>query len=122
MKKYIFLTFIALSLSSLSVGCVGLGKKSSRTQEEHMALVDQKILELDQVLSNLNLSAQNLGKRVEELAQKTTDIDTNYSKLNTTLNDLSSKVESKDNSITTTLSETQKNIGDLTKKLRKGKN
>ena len=71
MKKYIFLTFIALSISSLSAGCVGLGKKSSRMQEEHLALVDRKILELDQVLSNLKLSAQNLGRRVEELAQKT---------------------------------------------------
>src|SRR3972149_420304 len=88
MKKYFFLTFLALSISSLSAGCLGLSKKSSRTQEAHMALVDQKILELDQALSGLNLNAQNLGKRVEELAQKTSAIDTNYSKLNTTLDEL----------------------------------
>ena len=108
MKKYIFLTFIALSISSLSAGCVGLSKKSSKTQEEHLALVDQKILELGQLLTNLNLSAQNLGRRVEEIAQKTATTDTNYSKLNATLDALSSQVETKDSSIETTLSETQK--------------
>lgn len=125
MKKYIFLTFIALSISSLSVGCAGqrkffsqFGKKSSGAQEEeHMALVDLKILELEQALSDLNLSALNLVKLVEELAQKTTDIDTNYSKLNTTLDKLSSQVETKDSSMVSTISETQKNINDLTQKL-----
>ena len=124
MKKYIFLTFIALSIFSLSVGCAGqrkffsqFGKKSSGAQEEHMALVDLKILELEQALSDLNLSALNLVKLVEELAQKTTDIDTNYSKLNTTLDKLSSQVETKDSSMVSTISETQKNINDLTQKL-----
>lgn len=124
MKKYIFLTFIALSISSLSVGCVGqrkffsqFGKKSSEAQEEYMALVDRKILELEQALSDLNLSTLNLVKLVEELAQKTTDIDTNYSKLNTTLDKLSSQVETKDSSMVSTISETQKNINDLTQKL-----
>src|SRR3989304_1312013 len=119
MKKYFFLTFLALSISSLSAGCLGLSKKSSRTQEAHMALVDQKILELDQALSGLNLNAQNLGKRVEELAQKTSAIDTNYSKLNTTLDELSTQVATKDSSIKATVSETQKNISDLIQKLRK---
>ena len=127
MKKYIFLTFIALSISSLSVGCAGqgkffsqFGKKSStaqEAQEEHMALVDQKILELEQALSDLNLSALNLVKLVEELAQKTTDIDTNYSKLNATMDKLISQVETKDSSMESTISETQKNINDLTQKL-----
>jgi len=83
-----------------------------------MALVDQKILELDQALSGLNLNAQNLGKRVEELAQKTSAIDTNYSKLNTTLDELSTQVATKDSSIKATVSETQKNISDLIQKLR----
>ena len=117
MNKCALLTFIALGLSSLFVGCAGLSTKSSRAQEEHLALIDQKIQEFEQRLSNLNTSAQNLGSRVEELSQKAVDTDTNYSKLQSTLDGLSSKVELKDSAHETILAEAQKNISDLEKKL-----
>lgn len=120
MKKFIFFTFVAFSMSSISAGCVGLSKKSDMAQEDHLVLVYQKIMEIDKALSSLNLSTQNLEKRVEELAKHSDAIDTNYSNLNTTIDALSSKiarVETRDSSFETTLSETQKNINDLSRKL-----
>lgn len=120
MKKFIFFTFVAFSMSSISVGCVGLGKRSDKAQDDQLVLVYQKIMELDKALSSLNLSAENLEKRVEELAKHSDAIDTNHSNLNATLDALSSKiakVETRDSSLETTLSETQKNINDLSRKL-----
>ena len=122
--KYIFLVFIILGLSSLSVGCAGFNKKSSKEKEAHLTLVDQRIQELELTLSNLNASlnasTQNFGRRVDELAQKTADIDTNYLNLSNSLDNLSStidKIEKKENSLETGLSETQKNIGDIERTL-----
>lgn len=117
MKRYVLLTLIIFGLSSLFAGCGGLSKKTSRAQEERLALLDQKILEFEQKLSDLNASAQNLGNRVEGLSQKAVDTDTNYSKLQNTLDGLSSRVEMKDGAFETILAETQKNISELEKKI-----
>ncbi|MBU6391990.1 MAG: hypothetical protein KGJ87_09315 [Planctomycetota bacterium] len=124
--KYIFLILIILGLSSLFGGCAGFNKKSSKEKEKeaHVTLIDQRIQELELTLSNLNASlnssTQNLGRRVDELAQKTADIDTNYLNLSNSLDNLSSKIdkiEKKENSLETGFSETQKNIGDIERKL-----
>lgn len=117
MIKHIFLIFTAFCMFFLSGGCAGFWKKSLKIQEEHLALLDQKIQELEKVLSSLNSSSENLGKRVEELSQKTADMDTNYSKLYSHLDELSSNLEVKDNAFETILSESQRNIDNLEKKL-----
>ena len=78
--KYIFLTFIALCLSSLIMGCAGFTKsykKSSKSKEERLTLIDQKVGEIEQAISNLNASSQNLERRFEELSQKTANTDAN---------------------------------------------
>jgi peptidoglycan hydrolase CwlO-like protein len=117
MNKYILLTFVTLGIPSLFIGCAGLSSKASRTQEEHLSSIDQKIQELEQKLSNLNASAQNLGNRVEELSQKAIDTDANYSKLQNALEGLSSKVELKESALEAILAETQKNISDHERKI-----
>ncbi|MDN3514670.1 MAG: hypothetical protein NG747_09750 [Candidatus Brocadia sp.] len=117
MRKHVIFTILVFGFSSLFAGCVGLSKKTSRAQEEHLALIDQKIQELEQGISNLNSSAQNLGKRIEELSQSAVDTDANYSKIRNTLDGLSSQVELKDSAFETILAEAQKNISDLERKL-----
>lgn len=62
MQKGILLTFINLGIVSLLVGCAGLSTKSSSIHEERVALIDQRMQEIEQGLSNLNNFAQNLGK------------------------------------------------------------
>ncbi len=117
MNRHIFLTFIALGLSVFFVGCVELSKKSSNAQEEHVASIDQKVHALEKGLSDLSASGQDLRKRVEEFSLKAVDADTNCSKLRNDLDGLSSRVELKDSSFETILTETQKNIHDLEKKI-----
>lgn len=117
MVKHILLTFIALSISLCFVGCVELSKKSPYAQEDHVALIDQKVQALEKGLSDISTSAQDLRKRVEELSQKALDADTNCSKLRSALDGLSSRVELKDSSFETILTETQKNINDLERKI-----
>lgn len=117
MMKCRFLIFIVLGLFPSFVGCAGFTKKFSKTNEEHLASIDKKIQEHEQAISNLNSSAQNLEKYIEELSQKTADMNANYSKLYATVNTLNSKVETKDSSLESMLSDAQKNIGDLGRKL-----
>lgn len=117
MNKHIFLTFIAFGLSLFCVGCVELSKKSPNAQEEHAVFIDQKVQALEKGLSDLSASAHDLRKRVEELSQKIVDADTNYSKTQNALDGLSSRVELKDSSFETILTETQKNISGLEKKI-----
>lgn len=117
--KYFFLIFVILALSFLHTGCAEFSrfyKKSSRTNDEPLALIDQRIQELEQALSNLNLSDQNLEKRIGELSQK---IDTNYSTLHESVNGLNSRVERKESLLESNLSEAQKNINNLENKLDK---
>ncbi len=116
MRKYIPLAFTAISLFSF-VGCAGLSQKSYKAQEEHLAFVDKKIQELEQSVLNLNTSAQNLGRRIEELSQKSADVEGNYSKLNTSLDELRLKADTKDSSHDAILSDAQRAIDDLVVKL-----
>ena len=115
--KYIFLTFIALSVSFLSIGCAGFSKKSSNPKEDRLALVDLKIKKLEQSLSNLDASTKSLVRFIEELSDKTSAMEKNYSKFHTKLYELSSKMETKDSSLESALSDTQKTIEELEKKL-----
>ncbi len=95
MKRYI-LFFTVAGIFSLSAGCTETGTMSTEPQVEHLALVDQKIREVEQRLTNT---------------------DTHYLKLDATLKELCSKIESQDNSVKTIISETQKNISDILNKL-----
>ena len=119
--RYFFLTFLAIYISFVLVGCAGLYKKLSKdkSKDEHLALIDKKIQDIEHVLSNLDTSTQNLGRRVDELSQKTTNIDTNYSKLSGAIDGLNSKVETKDRSLENVCTEAQRHIDDLWKKLNR---
>ncbi|TVL99099.1 MAG: hypothetical protein CV087_19325 [Candidatus Brocadia sp. WS118] len=117
MKQYFVMVSIVWGLTTIFAGCGGTAKKSDQIQTEHLGVIEEKIHELELGLSNLNNSAQELGKRVDALSQKTTDTDSNYSKLLTSLDVLSSKVELKDSSFESILAETQKTIKDLEKKM-----
>ncbi len=115
--KYIFLTGVLLGIFSLLTGCAVVSKKSFNLQQAHLTSIDQKIQKLDQSLSNLDIFTKNIVKLIEELSEKTTTIDKNYSKLQITLNELNSVVETKDSTLETALSDTQKTIENLKKKL-----
>lgn len=95
MKRYI-LFFTVAGIFSLSAGCAETGTRTTEPQVEHLALIDQKIREVEQRLTNT---------------------DTHYLKLDATLKDLCSRIESQDNSVKTIISETQKSIGDILNKL-----
>ncbi len=117
MSKYALPMVLVVSLTAFA-GCGALSSKSAKSQQdEHLALINQKIHEVEQVVANLNASSQYLGKRVEELSQKTATMDTGYSKINDSLGEISAKFEEKDNSLQTTLSDVQKSISDLDKKI-----
>ncbi|MCF6158312.1 MAG: hypothetical protein E3K32_07025 [wastewater metagenome] len=121
--KYFFLIFILFGCSSFSIGCAGFSKKlfenTSKAEEERLVLIEQKIQELEQALSILNTSEQNLAKRFEEISQKTATISTDQVNLYDTVNTLNSKFERKDITIESNLVKTQKNIDDLENKLNK---
>ncbi|WKZ20433.1 MAG: hypothetical protein QY310_07655 [Candidatus Jettenia sp. CY-1] len=116
--KYFSLIFMILALTFLLTGCAEFSRfytKSSQN-DERLALIDQRILELEQALSNLNVSDQNLEKRIGELSQK---VDTNYSTLHESVNGLNARVERKERLLEGNLLEAQKNINNLENKLDK---
>lgn len=89
-------------------------------QRDQLELVDSKLLNLESAIANLNGVAQTIGKRVEELAQKTNNMDVNYSRLYSELDGLGSKVaaaEATDSSVGAVISDTQANLAELSKRL-----
>ena len=89
-------------------------------QRDQLELVDSKLLNLESAIANLNGVAQTIGKRVEELAQKTNNMDMNYSRLYSELDGLGSKVaaaEATDSSVGAVISDTQANLAELSKRL-----
>lgn len=89
-------------------------------QRDQLELLDSKLLNLESAIANLNGVAQTIGKRVEELAQKTNNMDVNYSRLYSELDGLGSKVaaaEATDSSVGAVISDTQANLAELSKRL-----
>ncbi len=89
-------------------------------QRDQLELLDSKLLNLESAIANLNVVSQGIGKRVEELAQKTNNMDVNYSRLYSELDGLGSKVaaaEATDNSVGAVISDTQANLAELSKRL-----
>lgn len=120
MKKNTILSFAVLCLFSVVMGCTGFSQKVVDTQKyqaEHLALIDKRIQEHDQKLSDLDLSIQNIGKRIGEISQETTQINANYLKLHTAVNSLDSHIEKQESSRGNNLSEIQGNIHDIEKRL-----
>jgi tetratricopeptide (TPR) repeat protein len=118
MMKYIVLGLAVVSMTAFA-GCGGLQNKTSRNKEpeQRLALIDQKIQEMQQSLSQLSLTDQNIERRVDELSQKTHGLDENYLHLKATTDSLNSKLETKDNSARNSVVDVQRNIDDLEKKL-----
>ncbi|MCF6159536.1 MAG: hypothetical protein E3K32_13425 [wastewater metagenome] len=120
MKKYISLIFLVISLPYLSVGCTGFSKKIhtiQEAQEKRFVLVDNKIHDQEQALSNLQYANQEIKKQTEELSQEVVNISTLYSELQATLEAINSKIETGDNSSENTLSEIRKRIDELDAKI-----
>ncbi|GJQ51108.1 hypothetical protein KsCSTR_45830 [Candidatus Kuenenia stuttgartiensis] len=116
MKKYISFIAFVISLSFLLTGCTGFSKKINeiqKEQEEHAALVNKKIQDHGQILSNLQSSCQNIEGQIEELSQKATNTDSDYSKLQTALDTLNNKIETRGNFLDTIYPKIQKRIDDL---------
>lgn len=121
MKKYISFTFLVISLFPLLMGCSGFPKRINeiqKTQEEHAALVNKMIQTHEQILSNLQSSCKDIEGQIEELSQKTTNADINYSKLQTALDALNYKTETRDNSLDNIYSEIQKRINNIELKVK----
>lgn len=120
MMKYIVVG-LAVAIMTSFAGCSGLQKKNSKNKEteQSLALIDRKIQEIQQSLSQLSLTDQNLERRIDEVSQKTNGMDANYSYLKTTTDSLNSKLETKDNSVRNNVVDLQRNIDDLEKKLNK---
>lgn len=117
MKQYAITILIALGLTTIFSGCATTYEKLPDTHPEYLGDLDKKIRALERGLSDLNNSAQDLGKRVDVLSQKTKEADSHYLNLLNSLNGLSFNVEHKNSSFENTLAETQKTVKDLEKKM-----
>lgn len=118
--KHLRLIFTVVGFFPLLFGCADLPKKSQEAQREQLDLMDKKVVDLERAIANLNIVAQSIGKRVEELSQKTANIDTNYSRLYVEVDGLGSKVaaaEAVDSSVGAVISDTQANLAELSKRL-----
>ncbi len=118
--KHLRLVFTVVGLFPLLFGCADFSKKSQDVQREQLELVDSKLVNLESAIANLNVVAQSIGKRVEELSQKTTNMDINYSRLYSEVDGLGSKVaaaEATDSSVGLVISDTQANLAELSKRL-----
>ncbi|MDR4506935.1 MAG: tetratricopeptide repeat protein [Candidatus Brocadiaceae bacterium] len=67
-------------------------------------------MELELLLSDMKASSQNLASRLDDLSQKTSDLDAHYLKLQDSLGEVNSRLEIKDRSLETTLTDSQKAI------------
>lgn len=119
--KHLRLIFVVVGLFPLLFGCADYsGRRSQDVQRDQLELLDSKLLNLESAIANLNVVSQSIGKRVEELAQKTNNMDVNYSRLYSELDGLGSKVaaaEATDNSVGAVISDTQANLAELSKRL-----
>ncbi|MEK7288678.1 MAG: hypothetical protein AAB067_00730 [Planctomycetota bacterium] len=119
--KHLRLVFVVVGSFPLLFGCADYsGRRSQDVQRDQLELVDSKLLNLESAIANLNGVAQTIGKRVEELAQKTNNMDVNYSRLYSELDGLGSKVaaaEATDSSVGAVISDTQANLSELSKRL-----
>lgn len=119
--KHLRLVFVVVGSFPLLFGCADYsGRRSQDVQRDQLELVDSKLLNLESAIANLNGVAQTIGKRVEELAQKTNNMDVNYSRLYSELDGLGSKVaaaEATDSSVGAVISDTQANLAELSKRL-----
>lgn len=119
--KHFRLVFVVVGLFPLLFGCADYnGRRSQDMQRDQLELLDSKLLNLESAIANLNGVAQTIGKRVEELAQKTNNMDVNYSRLYSELDGLGSKVaaaEATDSSVGAVISDTQANLAELSKRL-----
>ncbi len=119
--KHLRLMFVVVGLFPLLFGCADYsGRRSQDVQRDQRELMDSKLLNLESAIANLNGVAQTIGKRVEELAQKTNNMDVNYSRLYSELDGLGSKVaaaEATDSTVGAVISDTQANLAELSKRL-----
>ncbi|MEK7699399.1 MAG: hypothetical protein AAB332_03260 [Planctomycetota bacterium] len=118
MRKYV-LVFAALWLSSVFMGCTVVTKKYYVKNEERFAAVDKKMKEHDQAIANLTSSHQNICKSIEDDSRKSANMDANYSKLQASVFNLDSKVETRNNLLDKKIAETKKAIDALEVRMTK---
>ncbi|MBI5308161.1 MAG: hypothetical protein HZB37_07515, partial [Planctomycetes bacterium] len=118
MKKYVpFLA--ALWLSSVFMGCTVVTKKYYVKNEERLASVDRKMKEHDQAIANLTSSQQNIWRSIEDGSRKSAEMDANYTKVQASLFDLDSKVETRNNVLDKKIAETKKALDALEVRMSK---
>jgi len=115
--KTTYIIFFTVMLCFALTGCVELDRKTTSATEEHLATIDQKLEEYNQLITDLNTNAQNLTKRVDMLMEKNADLSTNYLNLHDTVNKLIANVEAKDKSQDSELSNVQNDIKEIEAKL-----
>lgn len=118
--KHLRWVFAVAGIFPLLFGCANYTQKAQEIQREQLDLMDRKVADLERTIATLNISSQGIGRRVEELTQKTSSIDMGYSRLNIAVEDLGSKVataEAAGSSVSAVISDTQANINELSKRL-----
>lgn len=118
MRKYVPV-FAALWLSSVFMGCTVVTKKYYVKNEERLAAVDKKMKEHDQAIADLTSSQQNIGRNIEDGSRKSADMAANYSKLQASLFDLDSKLETRNTLLDKKIAETRKAIDALEVRMTK---
>lgn len=117
MSKIITLVIITLVLPLTLIGCITVETKTCKDNEEHLALIDQKVSEFEKQIEDLDYNTKNLTTRIEMLTQKNMSMDAKYSNLYETLNTLSADIDAKNSSLETSLSYLTNDIEDLEKHL-----
>ncbi|WP_169703799.1 hypothetical protein [Candidatus Kuenenia stuttgartiensis] len=116
MAKFVTL-FLAPMVFSTLTGCITVETKTSKDTAAHLAQIDQKINTFEKQFKDLDYTTKNATTRIEMLTQKNMSMDAKYSNLSEMLTTIRTDLESKNNSMETTLSYLTNDIETIEKHL-----
>ena len=116
MAKFVTLFLAAMVFFTLT-GCITVETKTSKDTEAHLAQIDQKGNTFEKQFKDLDYATKNATTHIEMLTQKNMSMDAKYSNLYEMLTTIRADLESKNNSMETTLSYLTNDIETIEKHL-----
>ena len=116
MAKFVTLFLAAMVFFTLT-GCITVETKTSKDTEAHLAQIDQKGNTFEKQFKDLDYATKNATTRIEMLTQKNMSMDAKYSNLYEMLTTIRADLESKNNSMETSLSYLTNDIETIEKHL-----
>lgn len=116
MAKFVTLFLAAMVFFTLT-GCITVETKTSKDTEAQLSQIDQKVNTFEKQFKDLDYTTKNATTRIEMLTQKNMSMDAKYSNLYEMLTTIRTDLESKNNSMETTLSYLTNDIETIEKHL-----